>query len=465
LRAATLDKDKKFIGLIGRNRALSFDDAEDGKLRVDQKVAASGFVPAAYSASFAALHCGQYKGRRAQLTSRGEALARAFNVSITNRHGGTDALRSILSYTSRIAVNTIKTVEHAIRIRPVAPDEAEHPLLMDMLLFVPIEQLEQDIGEERHLARSRTFGLILEIIDYGDGKVVGPNDFHRIFACGGLKGVSKFTPSPEFRNQLEIWKRYQERQFQKLGLYGLWHEVLDFLSKQPRQSAPASEIVAHLLAHYKQSSLLNSWVGENSLGKTVAKADQKVLDRVGNHSKLGVAAWSVDEQLYSASSIADRVGGSIVLLLMARHFWSDSPSDLPFRNLHNLGGRTRICLSVFAKDVELRRNDAMAQFLRWVVESCVLAQSGRIALEKLSRGDFRFFVMRDESGFRLVKSQDRGQSLTYDAPRLHGATSLLLSLGLVQGSDGLRLTPQGRSALKKLRTRHQDAKSTAGAQQ
>jgi hypothetical protein len=41
----------------------------------------------------------------------------------------------------------------------------------------------------------------------------------------------------------------------------------------------------------------------------------------------------------------------------------------------------------------------MAGFLRWVIESCVLAQSGRIAIEKLSRGDFRFFVMRDETGF------------------------------------------------------------------
>jgi hypothetical protein len=332
---------------------------------------------------------------------------------------------------------------------------------MDMLVFVPIEQLEQDSGAERHVARSRTFGLILEIIDYGNGKVVGPDDFHRIFACGSLKGESKFTPSPEFRNEFEIWKRYQERQFQKVGLYGLWHELLDFLSKRPRQTAPASEIVAHLLAYYDQSSILNSWVGKNSLGKTVANVDKKVLDHVGNHSRLGVAAWSVNEQLYSASSVADRVGGSLVLLLMAPHFWSDSPSDLPFRNLHNLGGRTRLCLSVFAKDVELRRNDTMAQFIRWVVESCVLAQSGRIALEKLSRGDFRFFVMRDESGFRLVKSQDRGQSLTYDAPRLHGAISLLRSLSLVRGDAGLRLTQEGRSALKKLRTRHHDAKSTS----
>ena len=61
--------------------------------------------------------------------------------------------------------------------------------------------------------------------------------------------------------------------------------------------------------------------------------------------------------------------------------------------------RVRLSLSVFAKDVESRRNDTMAGFLRWVIESCVLAQSGRIAIEKLSRGDFRFFVMRDETVF------------------------------------------------------------------
>src|SRR5260370_4035962 len=240
LRAATLDADKKFIGLIGRNKALTFDDAKDGKLRVDQKVAASGFVPAAYSASFAALHCGQYKGRRAQLTPRGEALGRAFNANFASQRGGTDALRRILSHSSRIAVDTIRTVERAIRVWPVAPDEAEHPLLMDMLLSVRLEQPGEDGGQERHLARPRALGLHFEVIDYGNGKVVGPNDFHRIFACGGIKGESKFTPSPEFRNECEIWKRYQERQFQKLGLYGLWHEVLDNQTERPRQTAPAS---------------------------------------------------------------------------------------------------------------------------------------------------------------------------------------------------------------------------------
>jgi hypothetical protein len=463
LRAATLDADKDFIGLVGRNKAVTCKDAKDGMLSIDQKVAASGFVPAAYSASFAALHCGQYKGKRAQLTPRGEALAQAFNTAIASQRGGTEALKRILSNTPRIAVSTIKSVEHAIRIRPIASGEGEHPLLMDMLLSVPMQQREPDNGEERHLARSRTFGLILEIIEYGDGNVAGPNDFHRIFATGGLKGAAKFTPSPEFRNEFEIWKRYQERQVQKLGLYGLWHEVLDFLSKLPRKTAPASEIVAHLLAHYAQSAVLNTWIGENSLAQTVAEADQKILERVKNHSRFGGAAWSVDQQLYSATTIADRVGCSVVLLLMAPHFWSDGPSDLPFRHLHNLGGRTRLCLSTFAKDVASRRTNTMAQFFRWAIESCVLAQSGRVALEKLSRGDFRFFVMRDESGYRLIKTQDRQQSLNYDASRLSGAINLLRSLSLIQGTQGLRLTLSGRSVLKKLRTRrHQSESAKSG---
>lgn len=455
LRAATLDADKDFIGLVGRNKALTFKDAKHGMLSVDQKVAASGFVPAAYSASFAALHCGIYNGKRAQLTPRGEALARAFNTTIASQHGGTSALKRILSNTPGISVSTIKSFEHAICIRPVASGEGEHLLLMNMLLSVPMHRREPDNGEEeRHLGRSRTFGLILEIIEYGNGNVAGPNDLHRIFATSGLKGTAKFSPSPEFRNEFEIWKRYQERQVQKLGLHGLWHEVLDFLSKQPRKTAPASEIVTHLLAHYLQSAVLNKWIGENSLSKTVAEADQTILERVKNHSRLGAAAWSVDRQLLSASTAADRVGCSVLLLLMAPHFWNDSASDSPFRNLHDLGGRARLSLSTFAKDVASRRKSTMAQFFGWVVESCVLAQSGRVALEKLSRGDFRFFVMRDESGYRLIKMQKRQQSLNYDASRLSGALNLLRSLSLIQGTQGLHLTLSGRSALKKLRSRH-----------
>ncbi|HKN71469.1 MAG TPA: hypothetical protein VJX30_10580 [Terriglobales bacterium] len=453
LRAATLDTDRKFIGLIGRSKALTLEDAKNGKLRIDQEVAASGFVPAAYSASFAALHCGQYNGKRAHLTPRGEALGLAFNAQFAGQNGKADVLRPVLSKSSHISVKTIKDIEDEIRIRPVSPDENEHPLLMDMLLSIASEPDGNE--NELHLARSRTLGLILEMIDYGNGTIAEPDDFHRIFACGRLKGHPKFSPSSEFARECEIWKRYQERQFQKLGLYGLWHEILDFLSTRPRQTAPTSEIVTHMLTHYERSSFLKSWVGESSLSKSVAKADRNILDHVGDHSKLGAAAWSVNEHLHSAASVADRVGSSVVLLLMAPHFWSDSPNDLPHRQLHNLGGRTRLCLSIFADDVHSRQNDTMAQFLFWVIESCVLAQSSRIALDKLARGDFRFFVMRDESGYRLIKAQDRKQSLSFDASRLFGAISLLRSLCLIREDEGLRLTSSGRNTLKKLRIRHE----------
>lgn len=170
-------------------------------------------------------------------------------------------------------VKTIKDIEDQIRIRPVSPDENEHPFLMDMLLSLTSEQ---DINDnELHLVRSRTLGLILEMIDYGHGKVSEPNDLHQIFACGAMKSESKFTPSSAFAGEFEIWKRYQERQFQKLGLYGLWHEILDFLSGRPRQTAPTADIVSHVLTHYQRSSVLRSWIGEDSLTKTVAKAPKQ----------------------------------------------------------------------------------------------------------------------------------------------------------------------------------------------
>jgi hypothetical protein len=100
------------LGWVGVNKALRLEDAKDGRLRIDEKVAASAFVPAAYSASFAALHCGQYRQKRAYLTSRGKALAQAFNANIAYQHGGNDAMRRILSDSASAPVSTIKKIEH-----------------------------------------------------------------------------------------------------------------------------------------------------------------------------------------------------------------------------------------------------------------------------------------------------------------------------------------------------------------
>ncbi|MGB9235805.1 MAG: hypothetical protein WCC04_15455 [Terriglobales bacterium] len=75
------------------------------------------------------------------------------------------------------------------------------------------------------------------------------------------------------------------------------------------------------------------------------------------------------------------------------------------------------------------------------------------AIQKLP--DYRFFIIRDEEGYRLVKRQNPRSYLSYDSSRIGSAFELMTDLKLVEINVAVTLTATGRKVLQKLRTFHQ----------
>ena len=185
------------------------------------------------------------------------------------------------------------------------------------------------------------------------------------------------------------------------------------------------------------------------------------MKRAELHAKVaaggpGSAALELCKTIADTKVPKDRIGASLVLLLWVSQFWRNIRETLStrLRSLHTEGGRQRLSLETLLRDTEARTDQTIQEFQRWLVESCVLSQAMRVALEKLARGDIRFFVLRDGSGFRLVRSQAPRSYLTYDSSRLRSAYSLLQDLRLVDLSKGLRLTEAGKTVLKRVRAFH-----------
>ena len=98
-------------------------------------------------------------------------------------------------------------------------------------------------------------------------------------------------------------------------------------------------------------------------------------------------------------------------------------------------------------------------YLQWAVENYILKQATKVAIQKLP--DYRFFIIRDEEGYRLVKRQDPQSYLSYDSSRIGSAFELMTDLKLVEINGTITLKSTGRKVLQKLRTSHQRMEGNA----
>jgi hypothetical protein len=104
----------------------------------------------------------------------------------------------------------------------------------------------------------------------------------------------------------------------------------------------------------------------------------------------------------------------------------------------------------------MNRLDLTVQaYVDWIITTCVLAQSVQVATAKLRRGEFRYFVVRDGDGYRLVKTQSPASYLIYDGSRIEAGYQLLQELSLVTRNDGLRILAEGREVMDRVREHHE----------
>ena len=254
-----------------------------------------------------------------------------------------------------------------------------------------------------------------------------------------------------------MWRRYQERQYVKLSIYALWHEVVELLGYRPFKAAAAQDILSHLRLALTNSDAAEKWLGKDFPPQTIAVAMHWLLQQ---HSfkphEFGRKAIKLAEILKDLNtSTNERVGAAVIILLLCGCYWQRNGNTLAENQIHKQGGIERISLEAIYKDLGQQSDTPVAEYLQWIVENYVLKQSTRVAIQKLP--DYRFFIVRDEEGYRLVKRQNPQSYLSYDSSRIGSAFELMADLKLIDMNGAITLTATGRKILQKLRVFHQTA--------
>ena len=455
LRSATLDEDENFQGLIGVTKATRINKLPGtAQVNVDGGQAASAFVPANYSSSFRALGCGLWEDKKgAKLTDFGTKIAIAFDESLNDVSRSGPALKELLSGSATVSVGSIRAIADGIRLRAVGPTEPEHKLLLELMLRM--ERGEGRVNADFDQSRSRSIALFLEIAEQAQGTLSSSTEMHRIFATGQLPNHQTLTVPPELQQSFEIWKRYQERQYIKLSIYALWHEVVQTLGYAAHKTSSARQLLNHFDTSLRRSELAAKRLGKHWANQTVGRVMQSLTKDVSfKPYDFGKRAVGLAEILMDvARSGDDRVGAAVLLLLLCACYWKANAKGLPEANIHKQGGKERLSLETVCNDLEQFAESAVAEYLQWALEAYVLKQSTRVAVQKLP--EYRFFIIRDDEGYRLVKSQHPRSYLSYDSSRIGSAYELMAGLKLIDMNDEWRLTATGRKVLQKLRAHHQ----------
>ena len=454
-RAATLLQSPNATGLIGVTRALRIDKLKQQmEVRLDKDNAPTAFTPANYSASFRALGCGEWSPEEgAHLTPFAKDLALAFDSEVRSAVGKGQALTSILSNLKSVTAGSIRTVAGPISMRPVTSSQPEQKLLIELLLRMNSANENAHIFG-RHRARSRSFALLMEVAEQSDGKVKSGWDLHRVFATEILPNQKRFSPSLPFQNDFELWKRYQERQYIKIAVYSLWHEIVVLLGYRATKCATNQAILGHLHSLASDSALLKEQIGLGGLQKSVGSVLKKIREVLRQRPReFGRAAIKATEVLFDKKiASSERAGTALYLLFLCSSFWLENEKQLPHAELHRDGDRRALSLASVCADLQQLADIQTADYFSWIIENYVLKQSVRVAVEKLP--DYRFFIMRDEEGYRLVKPQNPDSYLAYDVSRIESAYLLMADLRLIETNHGFRLTSLGRKVLEQLRIVH-----------
>ena len=463
-RAATLYSNPEVLGLAGVTKAVRLAEADDS-LAVDATDVPSGFVPALYSASWRNLRCGESTAGGVRLSEElGRPLARAYQETL-ERAASKHEIEELLSPAPTVPGSLVRKMADAMGLRPVAPDEPEHRRLRELLFRTERQSLNPE-WRRLDASRSRSLALLLEFGRQGRGTIRNRFDIHRIFASGRLPDKRRFEVPAPYQDDFLIWERYQERQYERIALYGFW--VLAYEAIRTGRRTPR-EICRWVQADLERSPVLLEWLGDDPLRLTVGEAEEAILERYRNLEYPDLAADDLRVRILKPEPPADRAGAALLLLLLTVVVWRERRGQVPrwARELHKRYGRGRLALELLLEDVQSRQAESLSDLVQRVVEVYVLSQSLRVALEKFARGEYRFFIAQDQDGFRIVREENPARHLGYDQPRLQGAYRLLQGLGLIDLDAGYEITAAGEALLGELKGFHAEtgglANSTAVA--
>ena len=446
-------------GIIGVSEARKTPLGTSRKvsLTVD---AASAFEPQNYGASFRGLGFAQWGEQWIlELSDIGRALHRAFDETLRFNlpKNARRALTKLLEIPETMESKDLEALAPRFRIRPVQPGESEFSPLLRALTHAGSHAQSDSLTHGDH-ARARGLGLLLEVYDQGEGSLHSPDNLLRVFATRALPDGRTLTTLPRgLEEAFNTWERYIERQYQKRVIGSLWHELLAYLANNEPHSVSTRQIVERLCNLTANSSEVQnrlacdlstlSWneIVSKSISLSPKKATAARIQMWDLAS--AVTGWAPAEL-----SGEERLGKALHLLALLTVQLTKESADLSLfqRSLRKEGSAERLSISWFEHELARRGNDVGLEIIVWLVEWCVIAQANRVAFEKLAQGD-RFFIRRDESGYRLGGSARGTDShFFFDSNRLRGATSLLRELGLLTETGPIQLTTAGKRLKEEL---------------
>ena len=457
-RAATLHSNPDVVGLAGVSKAVPLRETDES-LAVDTTNVPSGFVPALYSASWRNLRCGESTARGVRLSEElGRPLARAYQETL-ERAASKREIEMLLSQAPTVPAALVRKLADAMGLRPIAPGEPEHRELRELLFRTERQSLNPE-WRSLDASRSRSLALLLEFGRQGRGTIRDRFDIHRIFASRLLPDKRPFEVPAPYQDDFRIWQRYQERQYERIALYGFW--VLVYQAIHTRRKTPR-KICQWVQAELERSPVLSEWLGNDPLRMTVGDAEEAILATYQDLEYPDLAADDLRVRILEPEPQADRAGAALLLLLLIVVVWRERRCEVPrwARALHKRYGHERLDLEVLLEDFQSRQAESLSDLVQRIVEVYVLSQSLRVALEKFARGEYRFFIARDQDGFRIVRNENPVGHLGYDQPRLQGAYSLLQGLGLIDLDAGYEITAAGENLLKELKSYHAESRALA----
>ena len=454
LRAASLHADPEMNGVVGVSNYLELPDDPDEPFALGESSAPTGFTPAQYSASWRNLQCGEIgRGGRVRLTDElGVPLARAFRSRLERK--SRDDLRRLLSDEPTVPAGVIHRLSEGLRLRTVPYDDDEHGLLTEMLFRLE-DRGSTDPWSGSHRSRRRSLGLILQLLRQGDGFSTA-GDLHHVWATGRHPGGQALPPGSAYTNQFLLWQRYQERQCQKVGFYGVLSVVTNHLRRNRGYASTESILEdVHLLA--KHSDTAKEWFGGSWLEEPLASIRESVRQRLeARGADADLALPELWEEVRDPAREAERLGAALVLLMVTTATWERRRETLTERQArwHRDRDFSRIPLDFFCE--ELTRHDTMAaeHWIARFVERFILSQAVLVAIGKRDGdGNLRLFLAPDQDGFRIVK--EPGENLYFDPPRIRNALDLLEGLDYVRRTEdhGVQITELGASLLERLLNR------------
>lgn len=467
-RAASLIRNPKIQQLVGVLKARGIETRPlSESIDVSKGYAATAFTPAQYSASFTGMGLGGNTGLGlVRLTHLGERLAKAFDKQLVNSPKGQAAKKLLVSDRKRLPLAFLHHVGSSFVLRSIRPGEPEHGPLVEMLFRLDRQELDTERDRSADRARSKTLGLLLEIARQSHGTIEKPYLVHKLLTSGCLPSGKPFRVPSIYRREFATLQRYQERQSLKLGLYGLWRAATLFLDHRLSKTAPPESIIEDIRRAVRGSPTAATWLGPAPLNlklPTVLKRIKEQFTVLNRNDRPVVFEMLNLLQARTPEAESERAGVAVVLLFITMVRWKEIsksgalPDDIVA--LHAAGTRQRISLASLINDTDARLDLTLGEYLAWLVTTCVLSQAVQVATAKLRRGQFRYFVLRDEDGYRLVRRQRMGSYLIFDGGRIRSGYRLLRGLRLVTTSHGINITRHGIELLRTLRSAHRDPDS------